>query len=151
MKYHYTLISMIKIPKVKMPNNSFINGEIKMVQELWNMFWHFLTVLCIVSNQSTLKEINLEYSLERLMLKLKLQYFHHLMQRANSLEKTLILGKIEGRRRRWWQRMRLFNGITDSINMNLRKFWEWWITGNTGMLQSMGSKSVRHGLVPDQQ
>ena len=151
MKYHYTLIRMIKIPKVKLPNNSFINGEIKMVQELWNMFWHFLTVLCIVSNHSTLKEINLEYSLERLMLKLKLQYFHHLMQRANSLEKILILGKIEGRRRRRWQRMRWFNDITDSMNMNLRKFWEWWITGNTGMLQSMGSQSVGHGLVPDQQ
>ena len=86
------------------------------------MFWHFLTVLCIVSNQSTLKEINLEYSLEGLMLKLKLQYFGHLM-RANSLEKTLMLGENEGRRGR--QQMRWFNGIADSMNVNLRKFWEW--------------------------
>ena len=70
-----------------------------MVQVLLNIFWHFLTVLCIVSNQSTLKEINLEYSLKGLMLKLRLQYFHHMMQRANS-EKTMMLGKIEGRRRR---------------------------------------------------
>ena len=73
------------------------------------------------SNQSILKEINPEYSLEGLMLKLKLQYFGHLMQRANSLEKTLILGKIEGRRRRGWQRMRWLDGITSSMDMNLSK------------------------------
>ena len=75
------------------------------------------------SNQSILKEINLEYSLEGLMLKLKLQYFGHLMQRANSLEKTPILGRIKGRRR-GWQRMRWFDGITNSMNMNLSKFQE---------------------------
>ena len=68
------------------------------------------------SNQSILKEINPEYSLEGLMLKLKLQYFGHLMGRANSLEKTLMLGKIEGRRRRGQQRMRWFNGITESMD-----------------------------------
>ena len=68
------------------------------------------------SNQWILKELSLEYSLERLMLKLKLQYFGHLMQRADSLEKSLMLGKIEGRRRRRWQRMKWFNGITDSID-----------------------------------
>ena len=73
------------------------------------------------SNQSILKEINLEYSLEGLMLKLKLQYFGHLMQRADSLEKTLLLGKIEGRRRRGWQRMRWLDGITDSMHMSLRR------------------------------
>ena len=73
------------------------------------------------SNQSILKEINPEYSLEGLMLKLKLQYFGHLMQRANSLEKTLMLGKIEGRRRRRRQRMRWLGGITDSIDMDLSK------------------------------
>ena len=67
------------------------------------------------SNQSILKEINPEYSLEGLMLKLKLQYFGHLMQRANSLEKTLMLGKIEGRRRRGQQKMRWLDGITDSM------------------------------------
>ena len=70
------------------------------------------------SNQSILKEINPEVSLEGLMLKLKLQYFGHLMQRADSPKKTLMLGKIEGRKRRKWQRMRWLNGITDSMAMN---------------------------------
>ena len=73
------------------------------------------------SNQSILKEISPEYSLEGLMLKLKLQYFGHLMQRANLLEKTLMLGKIEGRRRRGQQRMRWLDGITDAMDMNLGK------------------------------
>ena len=76
------------------------------------------------SNQSILKEINPEYSLEGLMLKLKLQYFGHLMQRAGSLEKTLMLGKIEGRRRRGLQRMRWLDVITDSMNMSLSKLRE---------------------------
>ena len=71
------------------------------------------------SNQSILRETNPEYSLEGLMLKLKLQYFDHLMQTANSLEKSLILGKIEGRRRRGHQRMRWLDGITDTMDMNL--------------------------------
>ena len=73
-------------------------------------------------NQSILKEINPEYSLEELMLKLKLQYFGHLMQRADSLEKTLMLGKIEGKR--MWQRMRRLDGITDSMDMNLSNLQE---------------------------
>ena len=76
------------------------------------------------SNQSILKEINLEYLLEGLMLKLKLQYFGHLMRRANSLEKTLMLGKTEGRRRRGQQRMRRLDGIIDSMDMRLSKFRE---------------------------
>ena len=76
------------------------------------------------SNQSILKEINSEYSLEGLMLKLKLQYFGHLMRRNDSLEKTLMLGKIEGRRRRGWQRMNRLGGITDSMDMSLNKLWE---------------------------
>ena len=76
------------------------------------------------SNQAIIKEINTEYSLEGLMLKLNLQYFGHLMQRVNSLEKTLIMGKIEGRRRRGLQRMRLLDSITDPMDMNLSKLKE---------------------------
>ena len=96
------------------------------------------------SNQSILKEISPEQSLEGLMLKLKLQYFGHLMRRADSMEKTLMLGGIWGRRRRGRQRMRWLDGITDWMDMSLCKLWEFVMDRKPGVLQSMGSQRVRH-------
>ena len=101
------------------------------------------------SNQSILKEISPAGSLEGLMLKLKLHYFGHLMWRADSFEKTLMLGKIEGRRRRGRQRMRWLDDISDLMDMSLSKFWGWWWTGKPGVLQSMGSQRVRHDWVTE--
>ena len=92
------------------------------------------------SKESILKEISPEYSLEGLMLKLKLQYFGLLMWRTDSFEKTLMLGKTEGRRRREWQRTRWLDGIIDSMDMSMSKLWKF-VIGRCGMLQSMGLQS----------
>ena len=99
------------------------------------------------SNQSILKEISRGCSLEGLMLKLKLQYFGLLMWRSDSFEKTLMLGKIEGRRRRGRQRMRWLDSITDSMDMVWVDSRSWWWTGRAGVLQSMGLKRVRNHWV----
>ena len=96
------------------------------------------------SNQSILKEISPEYSMEGLMLKLKPQYFGHLMQRTDSFEKTLMLGKIEGGRRRGRQRMRWLNGITDPMDVSLSKLRKLAMDRRPGVLQSMGSQRVGH-------
>ena len=100
------------------------------------------------SNQSILKEISPGYSLEGLMLKLKLQYFGHLMRRVDLLEKTLMLGGIGGRRRRGQQRMRWFDCIMDSMDMGLSRLpMSWWWTGRSAMLRFMGLQTVGHDWV----
>ena len=123
--------------------------------------WGFWTVLlgktlkrpldCKEINQSILKEISPEYSLEGLMLKLKLQYFGHLMWRADSLEKTRMLGKIGSRRRRGCQRMRWLDGIMMQWTWTWANFGKWWGTRRPGVRQPMGSHRVRHDWATEQQ
>ena len=100
-------------------------------------------------NQSILKEISLDYSLEGLMLKLKLQYFGHLMQRTDSCENTLLLGKTDGGTRRGWQRMRWLDGSLTRLTWVWASFRSWWRTGKPGVLQSMGSQRVKHDWVTE--
>ena len=103
------------------------------------------------SNQSILKEVNPEYSLEGLRLKLKLQHFGHLMLRAKLLEKTLMLRKMEGRRRRGQQRMRWLDGITHSMDMIWANSGRWWRTGKPSVLYYMGLQRVAYDLLTEQQ
>ena len=121
--------------------------------------WCFWTVVLEKTLESPLdckeikpaipREIRPDYSLEGVMLKLKFQCFCHLMGRTDSLGKTLMLGKTEGRRRRGQQRMRWLDGITDSTDMSLGTSWSWWWTGKPGVLQSLGLQRVGHKWVSE--
>ena len=134
----------------------FPNGHVWMWVGLWRklsteelMLWCWRRLLRVRwparrSNQSILKDISPGCSLEGMMLKLKLQYFGHLMRRVDSLEKTLMFGGIGVRRRRGRQRMIWLDGITDSMDMSLGNFRSWWWTERRGVLQFMGLERVRH-------
>jgi len=119
--------------------------------ELW-CWRRLLRILWMVrrSNQSILKEINPEYSLEGLMLKLKLQYLGHMLWRTDSVQKTLMPGKIEGKRRRGRQKMRWLDGTTNMMDMSLSRLWSCWWTGKPGILQSTGLQRIRHDWATEQ-